>query len=237
MRSNRAKVLHEIAGVPMIRYVVETALSTVDHVVVVIGHQAERVRKALRSYPTLLFAVQEQQLGTGHAVTCAMSQVPADVRDVVVLCGDTPLIKATTVRNLIDQHRATNSYLSLLATTLAEPFGYGRIVLDASGNPVRIVEESDADGSEKKIELVNTGTYCIRKSFLRRALAGLKDDNRQGEFYLTDVVERAYQEGTPAVLLRVVDAIQVTGVNTREELAKVEGLVTSGRWRREPESS
>jgi bifunctional N-acetylglucosamine-1-phosphate-uridyltransferase/glucosamine-1-phosphate-acetyltransferase GlmU-like protein len=130
---------------------------------------------------------------------------------------------------LIDKHSASESYLSLLTTTLTEPFGYGRIVLDAQGRPLRIVEESDASEREKQIALVNTGTYCINKDFLKSALAGLKDDNAQGEFYLTDVVERAYQEGRPAVLLEVDDTIQVIGVNTREELARAERFVSSSR--------
>lgn len=225
MRSDRAKVLHEIAGVPMIRYVVETALSVVNDVVVVIGHQAEGVRKALAAYPMLRFAVQKEQLGTGHAAACAIPQVPAGTQDVVVLCGDTPLIKPTTVQGLIDEHRARESRLTLITTTLAEPFGYGRMVSDAHEKPMRIVEESDASGSEKKIQIVNTGTYCIEIAFLKKALAALKNDNVQGEFYLTDVVELAYRDGRPAVVLEVSDTIQVIGVNTREGLAKAERFV------------
>jgi bifunctional UDP-N-acetylglucosamine pyrophosphorylase/glucosamine-1-phosphate N-acetyltransferase len=222
MKSNRAKVLHDIAGVPMIRYVVQTALAVVDDVVVVIGHEAEAVQKALAPYPVLRFAVQKKQLGTGHAVVCAIPEISAGVQDVVVLCGDTPFIKPTTVRGLIDQHRARESDLTLIATTLGEPFGYGRIVSDAQGNPIRIVEESDASELEKKIQIVNTGTYCINMTFLKKALAGLKNDNAQGEFYLTDVVERAYRDGKPAVLLEMNDTIQVIGVNTREELTEAE---------------
>jgi UDP-N-acetylglucosamine diphosphorylase/glucosamine-1-phosphate N-acetyltransferase len=225
MKSNRAKVLHEIVGVPMIRYVVETALSVVDEVVVVIGHEAGAVQKALAAYPVPRFAVQDEQLGTGHAVVCAIPEVSASIQDVVVLCGDTPLIKPTTVRGLIDQHRARDCYLTLVATTLTEPFGYGRIVSDAHGNPIRIVEESDASESEKEIRIVNTGTYCINMAFLKKALAGLKNDNVQGEFYLTDVVEQAYRDGKPAVLLEINDTIQVIGVNTREELAKADRFV------------
>ena len=222
MKSNRAKVLHKMLGVPMIRYVVETALAVVDDVVAVIGHEAEAVQKALAPYPGLRFAVQKEQLGTGHAVVCAMPEISAGVQDVVVLCGDTPLLKPTTVRGLINQHRAGEGHLTLIATTLTEPFGYGRIVSDARGNPIRIVEESDASESEKKIQIVNTGTYCINMIFLKKALASLKNDNAQGEFYLTDVVERAYRDGKPAVLLEMNDTIQVIGVNTREELAKAE---------------
>jgi UDP-N-acetylglucosamine diphosphorylase/glucosamine-1-phosphate N-acetyltransferase len=220
MKSNRAKVLHEILGVPMIRYVVETALAVVDDVVAVIGHEAEAVQQALAPYPMLRFAVQKEQLGTGHAVVCAMPEISAGIQDVVVLCGDTPLIKPTTVRGLIDQHRARKSCLTLIATTLTEPFGYGRIVSDPQGNPIRIVEESDASELEKKIQVINTGTYCINMTFLKKALAGLKNDNAQGEFYLTDVVERAYRDGKPAVLLEMNDTIEVIGVNTRVELAK-----------------
>jgi len=225
MKSTRAKVLHEIAGVPMIRYVVETALGVVDEVVVVIGHQGETVRKALMAYPMLRFAVQKEQLGTGHATACAIPQVPAGTQDVVVLCGDTPLIKPTTVRGLIDEHRARESRLTLITTTLAEPFGYGRMVSDAHENLMRIVEESDAGESEKKIQVVNTGTYCIEMAFLKKALTALKNDNVQGEFYLTDVVEQAYSDGKPAVVLEVGDTIQVIGVNTREDLDKAERFV------------
>ena len=222
MKSDRAKVLHEIVGVPMIRYVVEAALAVVDDVVAVIGHEAEAVQKTLASYPMLRFAVQKEQLGTGHAVVCAIPKISAGVQDVVVLCGDTPLIKPATVRGLINHHRAGEGHLTLIATTLTEPFGYGRIVSDSQGNPIRIVEESDASELEKKIQVVNTGTYCINMTFLKKALAGLNNDNAQGEFYLTDVVERAYRDGKPALLLEMNDTIQVIGVNTREELAKAE---------------
>jgi bifunctional UDP-N-acetylglucosamine pyrophosphorylase/glucosamine-1-phosphate N-acetyltransferase len=237
MKSSRAKVLHDIAGVPMIRYVVETALAVVDVVVVVIGHEAKAVQKALEPYPRLRFAVQEEQLGTGHAVVCAIPEVLSDIQDVVVLCGDTPLMSPNTVRGLIDRHRAQQSDLTLIATTLTEPFGYGRIVSDARGNAIRIIEESDASESEKRIRIVNTGTYCINVAFLKKALSGLKNDNAQGEFYLTDVVEQAHRDGKPAVLLEINDTIQVIGVNTREELAKAERFVQQGRKAMGPKSS
>ena len=237
MKSSRAKVPHDIAGGPMIRYVVETALRVVDDVVVVIGHEAEAVRKALSRYRRLRFAVQEEQLGTGHAVVCALPEVSSGTQDVVVLCGDTPLMMPNTVRGLIDRHRTQQSNLTLVATTLPEPCGYGRIVSDAEGNAIRIVEESDASESEKRIRIVNTGTYCINMVFLKKALAGLKNDNAQGEFYLTDVVEQAYRDGKPAVLLNINDTIQVIGVNTREELARAEKFVREGHAQRAPKSS
>jgi len=220
MKSHRAKVLHEIADVPMICYVVESALAVSEQVIVVIGYQAEAVQAALVSFPMLQFAVQQEQLGTGHAVNCAMSAVPAGIEDIVVLCGDTPLLRPDTVQDLIDRHRSRESLLSFIATTLESPSGYGRIVLDETGHPVRIVEEADAAETEKKIGLINTGAYCVNIGFLKMALHGLKDDNAQGEFYLTDVVEQAYTDGKPAVLYEVDDAMQVMGVNTRGELAE-----------------
>jgi UDP-N-acetylglucosamine diphosphorylase/glucosamine-1-phosphate N-acetyltransferase len=225
MHSDRAKVLHEIAGVPMICYVVRAALDAVHHVVVVVGHQAEAVREVLVGYPMIRFAVQMEQLGTGHAVMCAMPEIPMGIQDVVVLCGDTPLIRAGTVRRLVEVHQSGESDLTLLTTRLANPFGYGRIIVDAKGRLVRIVEEADASESEKRVGIVNTGTYCIHLPFLKRALAGLKNDNAQGEFYLTDVVQDAYQKGRAAVMLEIDDPAEVMGVNTKDDLAQAEKLL------------
>ncbi|NVM20763.1 MAG: NTP transferase domain-containing protein [Desulfobacterales bacterium] len=225
MKSDQAKVLHEIAGAPMIRYVVEAALAVVDTIVVVIGHQAEAVRKGLAPYPLLRFAVQKEQLGTGHAVMTAIPEVPESIKDVAILCGDTPFIRPQTIRTLIDHHKAGKGYLTLVATRLEEPLGYGRIVSGANGDVVRIVEESDASPSQKQITTVNTGTYCMNIDFLKRSLPGLNNDNAKGEFYLTDVVERAYLKGCPASLVRVRDTVEVLGVNTSEELAKAETFV------------
>ena len=231
MKSSRAKVLHEVAGIPMIRYVVETGLAVAEVVVVVVGYQGEQVRKALNAYPTLRFAEQKEQLGTGHAVACAATQIPAGIQDVVVLCGDTPLIKPETVRALVEKHRKQKRPLSLITTRIENPFGYGRIVLNGEGEAMCIVEEADATEQEKSIRLVNTGAYCVDMTFLRNALESLTNDNVQGEFYLTDVVAKAYREDRPAVLLEVDEADEVMGVNTREELAKANLFVlkTEGR--------
>jgi UDP-N-acetylglucosamine diphosphorylase/glucosamine-1-phosphate N-acetyltransferase len=236
MKSNRAKVLHEILGVPMIRYVVEATLAVVDHIVVVIGHQAEAVRKVLAPYPTLGFAVQQEQLGTGHAVMIGMPELPAQIQDAVILCGDTPLIRPHTLRGLIDQHKTGRAPLTLVTTRLEEPFGYGRIISNASGDVIRIVEESDASDSEKKITMVNTGAYCVRIDFLKISLPNLENDNVQGEFYLTDVVQEAYRKGCPACLVEVRDTLEVLGVNTMEDLAKAERFVqqTIGRDSQNP---
>jgi len=222
MKSDKAKVLHELAGMCMIRYVVETALAVAAEVVVVIGHQAEAVRKALSDHPSLQFALQKEQLGTGHAVMTAMALIADTVRDAVILCGDTPLIRAQTIEALIKQHRARQVDLTLATTRLDEPFGYGRIISDARRRVMRIVEQSDASESEQKIHTVNTGTYCVKAAFLRRFLPDLTDNNAQGEFYLTDVVEKAYQQGIPAAVVEVSNSLEVLGINTMDELARAE---------------
>lgn len=225
MKSDLAKVLHEISGVPMIRYVVETALCLVDDVVVVIGHQAEAVRRVLEPFPTLRFAEQTEQLGTGHAALTALPQLHEKITDVVILCGDTPLIRPKTLRDLIEMHRAGSRPLTLVASRLEDPFGYGRIVCNADGHVVSIVEESDATQLEKRIDLVNTGTYCISIDFLNACLPHLTCDNSQAEFYLTDVVGRAYEEGMGAMMVEADDALEVLGVNTKDDLALAERIL------------
>jgi len=229
MKSDLAKVLHRISGVPMIRYVVETALSVVDDVVVVIGHQAEAVREVLASYDNLRFAVQKEQLGTGHAVLTALPELPPQTTHVVILCGDTPLIKPATLDQLIRTHKARSRPLTVLTTDLANPFGYGRIVLNPEGHVVGIVEESDATEKEKKITMVNTGTYCIDTGFLRKFLPDLKSDNVQGEFYLTDVVARSHREGVPAAVVAAENPLEVLGVNTLDDLVAAEKLIGQGK--------
>jgi UDP-N-acetylglucosamine diphosphorylase/glucosamine-1-phosphate N-acetyltransferase len=233
MKSERAKVLHAIAGIPMIRYVVETALSVIDDVVVVIGHQAAAVRDALAPYGNLYFALQEEQLGTGHAVLTALPVLPKQMTHVVILCGDTPLIRPTTLDRLLRTHKSRSRPLTVLTTVLDNPSGYGRIVLNSEGNVVGIVEEADASEQEKKITMVNTGAYCIDTGFLRKCLPELTSDNAQGEFYLTDVVARSHQEGVCATVVAADNPFEVLGVNTLEDLATVEKLIIQGKTGKE----
>jgi bifunctional UDP-N-acetylglucosamine pyrophosphorylase/glucosamine-1-phosphate N-acetyltransferase/UDP-N-acetylglucosamine pyrophosphorylase len=228
MKSDLAKVLHEISGEPMIRYVVETSLKVTDDVFVVIGHQAEAVKNALGSFDKIRFVVQHEQLGTGHAVLTALPELPAHVTDVIILCGDTPLIKPPTLEDLLHIHMEGSRYLTILTTALRHPVGYGRIVLNSNGDVLAIVEEADATEKEKEINLVNTGTYCINSDFLKKWLPDLTSDNAQGEFYLTDVVSRAYQEGVPAAIVEAENSMEVLGVNTINDLAVAESLVSQG---------
>jgi UDP-N-acetylglucosamine diphosphorylase/glucosamine-1-phosphate N-acetyltransferase len=223
MKSNKAKVLHEICGKPMINYVAEAAVKIAgDNVVLVVGHQADKVRETLSKLGTFRFAHQEEQLGTGHAVLCALPHIPDQCSEVVILCGDVPLIKPGTLSGLLKSHSDKKRDLSVLAVRLADPTGYGRILLDENGRVQGIVEESDATSQQKRIRLINTGIFCIKKEFLLGAVPQIKSDNAQGEIYFTDIVEIAYKEKKHIGVTIGGQLLEVTGINTIEELKKVE---------------
>ncbi|OQX64216.1 MAG: hypothetical protein B5M56_00555 [Desulfococcus sp. 4484_241] len=224
MRSDKAKVLHEICGRPMIRYVLAAASGVVadEKIVVVVGCQADAVRMEALKHGKVLFAYQDKQLGTGHAAQCALGRLPADARDVVIMCGDVPFITPQTIANLVDSHREFDNDVTLLSVVLDNPTGYGRIVTDASGNVARIVEEADASRDEKSINTVNAGTYCIKKSFLECALGGIAPDNAQNEIYLTDIVKVANTNARRVGMVAIKDADEVIGINSVSDLARAE---------------
>lgn len=223
MKSNKAKVLHEICGKPMIHYVAETAREIAgNNVVLVVGNQADKVRRTVLKIGPFSFAYQKKQLGTGHAVRCALPYLPDRCCEVVILCGDVPLIKAETVSGLITSHRAEERDISVLAVEVGNPTGYGRILLDESGQVQAIVEESDATAEQKRIRLINTGIFCVRKQFLLAAVPRIQSDNAKGEIYLTDIVEIAYSEKKRVGVTVGGNYFEVTGINTIQELKKVE---------------
>lgn len=228
MKSGKAKVLHEILGSPMILYVVETAVSVAgNQVVVVIGNQAETVREIVSEKYQVRFALQEKQLGTGHAVLCALSQIPESAEDVLILCGDVPLITSETLLRLSEDHLKKKRDISLLAVDIENPTGYGRILRDKNSQLVGIVEERDATVEQKKIKTVNTGIYCVKKHFLEHALQKIKPNNAQGEFYLTDIIDIGYREGKNVDILIGDKPDEVTGINTPDELKNVESVMRS----------
>jgi UDP-N-acetylglucosamine diphosphorylase/glucosamine-1-phosphate N-acetyltransferase len=226
MKSDKAKVLHEIDGRPMIVYVVEAAQKIAgDNVVVVIGHQASTVRSSLSAYPNLLFARQEQQLGTAHAALCAMPHIPDQCEEVIILCGDVPLIEPETIAGLVKDHLADGRDISLLAVELDNPFGYGRVLINANNSIAAIIEEADATSEQREIKLINTGVYCINKAFLLEALPKIGSDNSQGELYLTDVIGIGYRENRKMGVRISTDCQQILGVNTCHDLELVEGIM------------
>ncbi len=230
MKSNKAKVLHAVCGKPMVHYVVDTAQKVAgSNVILVVGHQADEVRRTVSQQGTFYIAHQTEQLGTGHAVLCALPHIPDPCQEVVILCGDVPLIQAHTLEALIRSHLAEKRDISVLAVELADPTGYGRIVLDADGNLQAIVEESDASVEQKRIRRINTGIFCVEKQFLSEALPKIKSDNAQGEIYLTDIIEIAYVDQKLMGVVTGDDPAEVTGINTIDELKNVECAMKNRR--------
>jgi UDP-N-acetylglucosamine diphosphorylase/glucosamine-1-phosphate N-acetyltransferase len=226
MQSDKAKVLHEIQGRPMILYVVETARKIVgDDVVVVIGHQAQKVRAIVSDTAELRFAYQEQQLGTAHAVLCALPLVPEHCEHVVILCGDVPLIQPETIADLAADHLSARRDISVLAVELDDPCGYGRILLDDNRQISAIIEEADATADQKQIKLINSGIYCVDKAFLLEALPKIRPDNAQGEFYLTDIMSVGYKEKRNMGVMIGTNRQQILGINTCRDLEAVDAIM------------
>jgi bifunctional UDP-N-acetylglucosamine pyrophosphorylase/glucosamine-1-phosphate N-acetyltransferase len=222
MKSPRAKVLHPVAGTPLVGHVLAAVEPLgVSPVVVVVGHDADSVRAAVGG---ATIAVQQQQLGTGHAVLQAKKALRGFEGDVLVLCGDVPLLRTETIHELVKLHRRVGARATVLSAMVEDPSGYGRIVRGEQEGELRIVEDADASDEELEIHEINTGTYCFDARFLFQKLARLGRDNAQGEYYLTDLVEAA-SESSSAACVTLEDGDEGHGVNTRADLARIENLM------------
>jgi bifunctional UDP-N-acetylglucosamine pyrophosphorylase/glucosamine-1-phosphate N-acetyltransferase len=222
MKSSVPKVLHSLAGKPLYIRVLETAQRlNPSKLAIVIGHGAEAVRSAYQS-DAVRWVVQERQLGTGDAVLCAKQCFEGFLGDILILSGDTPLISEATLRSLIKHHRQRQTALTVLTASLTRPEGYGRILRDAAGDITAIVEEKDASDEQRRIQEVNAGVYVGSAEFVFSALAGLNNDNRQGEYYLPDIIAIGIKQGCRVQTSAASDGREVKGVNTREELATME---------------
>ncbi|MDM8521983.1 NTP transferase domain-containing protein [Desulfococcaceae bacterium HSG8] len=226
MKSDRAKVLHEILGRPMILYIVETAKKIAgNNVVLVIGNQAEKVREIVSEGNDVSFALQENQLGTGHAVLCAMPEIPDHIDDILILCGDVPLITADTLMQFMVDHTEAKRDVSLLAVEVDNPKGYGRVLIDRDMNISGIAEDADSTKEQKKIRTINSGIYCAGKDYLADTLQKIRPDNMQGEFYLTDIIGIGYKEGKSVGATIGSDSEEFIGVNTPDDLKTVEAIL------------
>lgn len=228
MKSNIPKVLHRVAGSPMLFFPI-TVLKTLKagRVIVVIGHGAEEVRAAFKG-EDIGFCVQEEQLGTGHAVMVALKELKGFDGDVLILSGDVPLITAGTVTGLMALHRKAGrkkAALTLVTTVIEAPNGYGRIVRNEKGDIVRIVEDKDCSPLQKKIKEVNAGIYLASSKFLNDNIRRIGKNNAQGEYYLPDLVELAAAEGDKVEALVASEPIEVMGINNRVELARADSYM------------
>ena len=237
MKSRKSKLLHEVAGRPMLSYAVDAAEELEpDRLVVVVGHEREQVQQHLQDVaPTVTIAVQQEQRGTGHAVRCAIEVIGELSGTVVVSYGDVPMLTGTTLIDLVLAHQGAHNAVTVLTAQLADPTGYGRVVREG-GQVSRIVEQKDATEAEAEITEINSGIYAFDAPTLLEGLAQLDDNNAQGELYLTDVIGYATGQGRPVGAYLTEDLWQTEGVNDRVQLAAMNvemnrRIVT--RWMRE----
>jgi bifunctional UDP-N-acetylglucosamine pyrophosphorylase/glucosamine-1-phosphate N-acetyltransferase len=236
MKSETAKVLHKLGGRTLIAHAVRTAAALDPRrIVVVVGHQAEAVEQAVRTEVNderVSFALQREQLGTGHAVLSAgeffAQENAAENSTLLILSGDVPMIRVETLASLVNQHRShrgRGAACTLLTVKLDDPTGYGRVVRDEVGRFQKIVEQKDASEEERKIKEINSGIYCFNSNLLFAALTNVRNDNKQGEYYLTDAPHILSEAGEPVSLFFHAKAGEVSGINNREELAEMEKVM------------
>jgi bifunctional UDP-N-acetylglucosamine pyrophosphorylase/glucosamine-1-phosphate N-acetyltransferase/UDP-N-acetylglucosamine pyrophosphorylase len=223
MKSDLPKVLCPVLGRPMIDFVLDSlAAAGVERVIAVVGYRADDVRQALAGRKNVAFALQTERLGTGHAVKMAREQLAGHDGPVVIVAGDSPMLQSGSVKKLL-AHFQSHRPAALLGTLhKANPAGLGRIVRDAAGEFVGIVEEKDATDDERRITEVNMSTYVFDCRELLHALDSLRNDNRQGEYYLTDCPGILRREGKTVQALPVLEPCEALSINTPEELAEVE---------------
>lgn len=225
MKSGRAKVTFPLADKPMIQRVVNTALAMdCAKVCVVVGYQKESVIACLNEDERLSFIEQQEQLGTGHAVLITEAAFSDPQQDLLILCGDVPLLTTATISDLYQQHLETKAVCTVLTAFSDDPGKYGRIVRDEEGKLCKIVEYKDATDAQRAITEWNTGIYCFKAGELFSCLKNTSNQNQQGEYYLTDVVEMLYNQGKTISSVVLKDLMEVSGVNSQEQLAELEDI-------------
>ena len=224
MRSKYPKVLHKVGGKPMLQHVIDAAsVAGCDEKVVIVGHEAELVEAMVGSQGKI--ALQAEQLGTGHAVMQTAEALKGFTGTALILCGDTPLLDGEELKKFCEAHKASGAAATVLTAIMDDPFGYGRIVRDANGNVQAIVEQKDATEAQKAIKEIKTGIYCMECPLMFDVLATLTNDNAQGEYYLTDVLEKLNQAGQKVGGVITEDSDMVMGINSRKQLSVAEGVM------------
>jgi UDP-N-acetylglucosamine diphosphorylase/glucosamine-1-phosphate N-acetyltransferase len=226
MESSLAKVLHTVCDRPMLVYSIELAKDAgSEKIVAVIGHQADLIKKTVK-YEGLVFAYQEEQLGTAHAVLQAKNELRDFEGSVLILCGDVPLLSLSTVKELLEKHISGNATITVLTAILDNPTGYGRVVKGKDGTVLKIKEERDASEEEKEIKEINTGIYCVDGKFLFDAIEKIGNKNAQKEYYLTDIFEIANIDNLKILSCTTKDPDEAMGINTIEELKKANRIMS-----------
>lgn len=224
MKSKYSKVLHKISDKPMLKCVYDSVKEAgVEECIVVVGHKAEDVKNYMGDRAK--YALQEKQLGTGHAVAQAEGAVDSMDGYTIVLCGDTPLITAETIKRAIEHHKDNDYCATVITAVLDDATGYGRIIRDEKGNVLKIVEHKDTNESEKKVKEVNSGLYCFTTKYLFEALKEINNNNSQGEYYLTDTLEILIKKGQKIGAIIVPDNNEIMGVNSRAQLAQAQKVM------------
>ncbi len=227
MGGDLPKVVYEVAGEPMVRHVVRACREAgVSRSIIVVGYKADLVRSVLADEPDVVFVEQTEQLGTGHATQMAaplFENQPAT--DVFVLAGDGPLIQGRTLARVLEMHRRSRAAATLATAVLDDPTGYGRIIRNADGSFAGIVEQKDATPEQLAIREVNPSYYCFRSDALFASLAHVRNDNAQGEYYLTDVPGLLKRQGHVVTVVEAVPPQDVLSINTPQQLAEVDAIL------------
>lgn len=227
MKSDLAKVLHPLNGRPMIHYVIRLARELgSNRIVAIIGHQKERVIETLKDVQ-IEFAIQEPQLGTGHAVMQTEPLLKNYNGPVLVLSGDVPVLTFDTMKHLIEIHIEQNATATVLTTLMPDPTGYGRVIRNADGSVQKIVEHKDASDQEKKIREINSGIYMFQSGELFTALRKINSHNAQNEYYLPDVLKIFIDDGKKVSAYSTEDYHEISGINTVEQLKEAETILNS----------
>ena len=223
MKSETPKVLHTIFDKALLGYVIEAVNKTgfADENFVIVGHQAEKVEEYVReNYSNAKTVLQSPQLGTGHAVSMVLPYLEDFDGEVVILCGDTPLITSETLKEFVEYHRNNNSDLTVMSAIFNNPANYGRIIRGANGHVDGIIEEKDASPEQKDIKEINAGIYCVDWKKVKRAFSELKTNNAQGEYYLTDIIKWGNENGLTVNAYILKDNEEIYGINSKANLAE-----------------
>jgi len=227
MKSNKIKVLHKTAGKAIIKHVISTLDNLSTEIVNVLGYQKAEVKAELEEMNSgeFNYVFQEEQLGTGHAVKQASDHIEKHQGAVLILYGDTPLLRKESISEFVNLHKEKNSDLTVMTAVFSDPKGYGRIVKNENGNLTAIVEEKDADSKIKEIKEINSGVYCVESELLSDFLRVMDNDNAQQEYYLTDLIEYAVEQKKNINTYTVSDSDEIIGINTRKQLAEAERIL------------